>query len=302
MRRPIMATAVCAGLLFVMAGTASARHETAPSSALGMGDTANASAVGPAALHLNPAGMSQARQYAFEVGYNFFENGPGHALVASAVDSKKNPALSMGVSYAHLISERNGADREGYAVRSGLGTGFHNQTFGMSVGVSGNMLRITNGAKDDDENGESDDLDNISMDAGVILDFFHRFRIGCVGRNLFHTEDEKMLLERDSGKEIGAGLAVAIKTLELSFDMDFGMDEKWTDYRVGGQWLLMGALVLRTGFTMEEVRDGTGERRNHLAAGVGYVSQIVAADLAMKAPLDESGEVIFSAGFRYFLP
>ena len=223
-------------------------------------------------------------------------------LVASAVDSKTNPALAMGVSYAHLISEREGLDREGYAVRSGLGTGFHNETFGMSVGVSGYLLRLTNGAKDDDDNKEADDLNNISMDAGVILDFFHRFRIGCVGRNLFHTEDEKMLLERESAKELGAGLAFAIKTLELSVDLDFGLEEKWMDYRVGGQWLLFGAFVLRSGLAFEEVRDGSGERRKHLAAGVGYVSQIIAADLAMQAPLDESGDVVFSAGLRYFLP
>ena len=52
----------------------------------------------------------------------------------------------------------------------------------------------------------------------------------------------------------------------------------------------------------EQVRGGQGEHVKHLAVGVGYVSQIVAADLAMRAPLDDDGAVIFSAGMRYFLP
>ena len=172
----------------------------------------------------------------------------------------------------------------------------------MSVGVSGYMLRLTNGLKDDDDNGEADDLNNISMDAGLIMDFVHRIRLGFVARNLFHTEDVKMAAELESEKELGAGIAVSLNKLELSFDADFGVDDNWTDYRVGGQWLLFGTFVLRSGIAFEQVRGGQGEHVKHLAVGVGYVSQIVAADLAMRAPLDDDGAVIFSAGMRYFLP
>ena len=295
-------TLLCTLVIVSASPLASARVETAPSSALGKADTAVASAIGPMALHLNPAGMAQVRQYAMEVGYNFLEDGPGHVLVASAVDSKTNPALAMGVSYAHIFSEQNGRDRDGFGVRAGLGTGYRNQSFGFSLGVSGYMLKLTRGLADDEENEETDDIDNISMDAGVILEIMQRFRMGFVARNLFHTDDARMLEEPNAEKSLGVGLAAGVDMLELSVDADFGVNEKWTDVRVGAQYLLMGAMVLRLGASFEDVENVLGQQRKDIAFGVGYVSPVVAADLGMRLPLDDNDNVVFSAGVRYFLP
>jgi hypothetical protein len=92
---------------------AAAREDGAPAAALGLADAVRSSATGAAGLYFNPAGMGLNHQYSFEAGYSFTKDQPGHAVGASAVDSKTNPALAMGMAYTFITSEEGGGSRSG---------------------------------------------------------------------------------------------------------------------------------------------------------------------------------------------
>jgi len=285
------------GLLFSLSEPVRAqiRDDGAPAAALGVGDAVTGVAVGSTALYFNPAGMSRVQQYAVETGYNFSSDLEGHVFTATAVDSKTNRSLGMGLSYAFVSSLRDGRDRDGSVIRGGLSTGHRTTDFSISAGVGGRYSTLAWGDEDTVENGENDDINYFTLDAGLMAEFSGVFNIGLVGRNLIDTKHVA-----EAPRSIGVGIGGKFKTFSISADFNADLqseDEPVFSYGVGAQLLMESMIVLRAGYT------GGGLRNtNHISAGISYVSQMVGVDVAFRQGIEESSDTTFSLAMKVFMP
>lgn len=275
---------------------AQAREDGATATALGVADTVRASAAGATALYFNPAGMSRLRQYAFEANYSFLNDLSGHAIGIAAVDSSTNQMLAMGVAYNYLIGTPGGVDRDGHNVRGGLSSGYATQDFGIYGGVGGRYTSLTRGRSDSATNGEIDDVEFFTIDAGLLLTISDVFRLGVVGQNLIDTQSIS-----EAPRLVAVGAAVQLDVFEIAFDTVFDLqtnpDEVLITYSVGAQLLLKEIVVLRLGFVADGVKD-----TNRIAAGASYVSQLIGVDLGFQRSIDRGDDTIVSLGLKVFLP
>ncbi len=274
--------------LTLVASTAHAREEGAPASALGLGDAVRATATGTSSLYFNPAGMGLVNQYAVEAGYGFSGDYSGHALGASAIDSKTNSALAMGVGYNYILGEEpGGGARDGHSVRAGLASGYAWEGFGFQVGVGGKYLTLDRAGKKD--------YRYFTMDAGLIVEIANMVRVGVAAQNLIATKAD------DAPRSIGLGAAVTIDAFQASFDTTLDIETDPSNlfplYSVGAQYLFAGMIVARAGFSL-----GGQDGGKHIAAGAGYVSDSIAADASFQKRIDGEGGLLFSLSVRYFLP
>lgn len=269
---------------------AHAREDGAPAAALGQADAVRASGVGTSALYFNPAGMSTIRQYSFEAGYSLLQDvTDGHAFGVSAVDSATNGNLAMGLGYNYITSKQGNVDRDGHSARFALATGYGGQDWSFSVGVGGRYLDLARG-------GDTSDVEFFTVDAGLIFQLGNILRLGVAGQNLIDT---KAISE--APRKVGFGAAARFSSLELSFDTELDIqtyeDETPATFLVGAQYFFEQGIVVRAGFAADGLRD-----QNRFAVGASYVSATIGADLAYTRATDDSGDSIFSASFKYFLP
>jgi hypothetical protein len=68
-------------------------------------------------------------------------------------------------------------------------------------------------------------------------------------------------------------------------------------YGVGAQYLIAGMVVVRAGFGYRGL-----DADKSLSAGVGYMSQSLAADVSFSKSLDDADAAVLSLSVRYFLP
>lgn len=275
---------------------AQAREDGAPAAALGAGDAVRASATGAAGLYFNPAGMGMNHQYSFEAGYSYTRDQPGHAVGASAVDSKTNPALAMGMAYTFITSEEGGGSRSGHRIRGGLAAGHAWDSVAFSVGVGIHYLNLKRefAALADPLN---KDPSFLTIDAGVIIEVMRVVRLGVVGQNLIDTKTVS-----EAPRKVGIGLTAILGKVEISFDTDLDLqtapnNKPTPSYAFGTQALLGGSVVTRTGFVLDNILD---EKR--LTMGLGYVSKVVAGDIGVAKAVDRKGAWMLSVGLRYFMP
>ena len=272
------------------------REDGAPASALGVADSVRATAAGSNALFFNPAGMSAMRQYAVEAGYSFLDGTSGHALGVSAVDSATNSFLGMGLAYTFITGAPGGRDRDGHQFRGALSTGYRGNGFSIFAGVGARYLTLDAGKEDSASNGETDDVEFFSLDAGLLLQISSFLRVGVVGHNLIDTK-----ATHEAPRSLGVGLAFVLGQFQLSADVEIDLqsiaDETTTSFCFGAQYMLKLGFVIRAGFKIDNVRD-----QKRFAVGLSYVTQRIAGDLAYSRTVAEMGEDIVSAGFRVFLP
>jgi hypothetical protein len=300
--------------LVLLAFPAQARPDGASVMALGLADAVGGSPVGSNALFFNPAGMTLVKQYAVEGSYVYTEASKGHGLTASAVDSKTNPVLGLGVAYTQIDTVFGGLDRKGNSIRGGVSGGHSTRGFGFHLGVAVNYTKLQLGEADltaaevealDDEDKEIpqvDDVEFTTMDAGLIIQVVPTVRLAVVARNLLDTSaggrdrqpDERPL-------EIATGCTLGFQQFELTFDADMDLetdpDKTIVTYKVGTQFLLSGAVVVRGGFSADGHDD-----HERLGFGLGYVDRIMAVDLGMRATVDVGDGFDAGVSFRYFLP
>lgn len=295
-RRVAATFGITALLLAVPANSfAQARDEGAPANSLGVGDSVRASAVGSSALFFNPAGMPRLKQYAIEAGYSFLNGRDGHSFGIGMVDSATNESLAMGAQYNYILSKRNGKDRDGHNIRGGLATGYATKDFAIYGGLGVRYGSLTVGASDTGDNGETDDVEFFTMDAGLMLTISDMFRIGVVGQNLILTNDSA------SPRTIGVGVALQVDDFEMgvdaNLDIETGDDGPLVSWHIGASYLIENLIAIRLGFVYDQ---GTEDKR--IAAGASYVSKLIGVDLGFQQSLDYSDDTIFSLGVRVFLP
>lgn len=296
-------TALC----LLIASAAQAREEGAPATALGMSDAVRAAAVGTTGLFFNPAGIGLVSQYAVEAGYSFAPDLAGHAVGAYAVDSRTNQALAMGTGYTFIFSEVPGLnsegktimrDRTGHQVRAGLASGWDWDNFGFRVGVGVRYQTLTVGSSDNYANGQHDDVEFFTMDAGLVLDIYQMFRVAVVGHNLIDTGPNA---RSTSPRSIGLGAAGMFDAFQVTFDADLDVmtdsSGVLASYGVGAQYLIAGIIVVRAGFGYRGL-----DADKSLSAGVGYMSSSLAADVSFSKSIDDADAAVLSLSIRYFLP
>ena len=287
-------SAVC---VLVMASQAHGqlRDDGAPASALGSADAVTGNATGTSALYFNPAGMSRLQQYAIESGYNFASGIEGHTFTASAVDSKTNGNIAMGLGYAYVSSILSGEDRDGNTIRGGLSTGYRTKEFSIFAGVGGKYSALTRGGEDTDTIVGTADVEYFTLDAGLMAEFAGVFTLGLVGRNLI---DSKSLQE--APRTIGVGLGGQFKEFSISGDLNVDIqsqEEAVLSYAAAIQLLIQSAIVVRIGYN-----GGGLTKTNYISGGLSYVSKLMGADLAFRQSVDGDSETSFSLGVKVFLP
>ena len=277
---------------------AHAREEGAPAAALGIGDAVRATATGASGLFFNPAGIGLLSQYSIEAGYTFTDDMAGHALGASAVDSKTNAALAMGVGYAFLMGEEDSVQRQGHQVRGAISSGWRWEDFAFRVGVGGRYLTLDNTALGGEQ--------FFTLDAGLVMEIVRMFRIGVSAQNLVDTRtgahrNAGLAANPRAPRQLGAGAALTIQAFQASFDatMDLQTDPNnlFVQYAVGAQYLIANMVVMRAGFQL-----GGYDDHQTVTFGAGYVSDMLAADVSVAKRVDRDGGIVASFAFRYFLP
>ena len=287
-------------VLAMVAGTSSAhaqpREDSGFAESLGVGDNARANAFGPAAIFLNPAGLSRARAYVIEVGYNYLDGKDGHAFSAAAVDSKTNQWVSIGVAYSYLTTQPGGIDRDGHGFRGALSTAYVSGDFAIFAGVGARYMGLQIG-KDDDDTSESNDIDEWTLDAGLMFDLARRIKVGVVGANLLDTK-----ADAEAPRKLGVGLAFVFDALEVSGDLEIDLtgrsDQTVRTYGFGAQYAFAGMFAARAGLTIDQLNDA----HERISAGFGYISDQFALDLAYSSAVSDPANMLVSVSLRYIPP
>ena len=291
--------AMCAAAAIALMPTsasAQSREDGAPALSLGVGDSVRASAVGSSALYFNPGGMARLKQYAIEAGYSFLNTLGGHSFGVGMVDSATNEALAMGFQYNYVLGKRDGKDRDGHNLRGGLATGYATNDFAIYGGLGVRYTSFAVGKADSDGNGETDDIEFFTLDAGLVLTVGEMFRFGVAGQNLLDTKTV-----REAPRSIGIGAALQVDAFELAIDANLDVqtdpEDVLVSWHFGAQYLIENLVVARVGFVYDQ-----GRNDKRLAAGASYVSKLVGVDLGFQQSLDNGSDTIFSLAVRVFLP
>jgi hypothetical protein len=243
---------------------------------------------------LNPAGMSLAKVFTLEAGYQFITRDGGHLFNASVVDTTSGWQLGGGLYYSHRRISPSGVPRlSAHEVGVALSYPFGNR---VMIGATGKYFRLSGGPGEPD--GSASD-GGITVDAGVAVQVAPILTLGAVGYNL-----------RDLGTvqapvALGYGLALApVPTLVVAFDLlhDFTTNDPSRGTRVtaagGAELLLGGRLALRAGGG----RDG-GSGHGYVSAGVAGVSEAGTLDAGVRQDVSGDRKLTFLlVSARLFVP
>ena len=283
--------------LAVLAATppahAQSREDGTPAETLGTGDNAHASVWGPAALFINPAGLSRAHAVIVEGGYSYLEGRSGHAFTAAASDGMTNDYMAMGVAYTYMTGAPGGIDRDGHQFRGALSTGYVTKDVALYAGAGVRYLGLTIG-KSDAKSDEHNDVDAWTADIGLMLDIANRIRVGVTGANLVDTKTT------EAPRKLGLGLGLIFDALAITADMDVdlsGAARTIPRFGFGAEYSFAQAFHARVGFVSDQL---LAEER--IAAGFGYANNEFALDLGYSAAVQGSTDMVFALSFRYTPP
>lgn len=282
-------------LAVLIGGPAAAqpREDGAPAEMLGAGDTARANAWGPGALYFNPAGLLRVPAVLFSAGYSYLEGQEGHGLTASAVDAKTNDMVSIGAAYTFITGTPAGVgDRDGHQIRVGMGTGYRTGEVALYAGVGVRYLDLTIGEDDSDEGiDETNDVDDWTLDFGLILDFGGVVKLGVVGQNLLEVKSPEAM------RELGVGLSFVFGEIDVSANLDIdltGETDTFKSYGFGIDYVVAEAFHLRAGIVIDQV---TGQER--VTSGIGYSNETLALDLGYASAVDDPTDMVFALSLRF---
>lgn len=280
---------VAVSLLLLAATAAEAREQGASGSALGVGDAVHSTAVGPAAVFFNPAGLHQFIQYAIETGYQFDQPYGGHVFAASAADSASNQWVAMGTTYSYFFGHELATDesRRGHSFRVAAATGFRGESYSLHLGTTYRYMQI--------DVGDSGKSVAHSMDVGALITVKGLFRFGITGHNLIPTGLS------EAPRQLGMGVSVFYQNFLGAFDavLDFDSKVGKTDanLHVGLEYAIAGIVPLRLGYIADRI-GGT----HYVTGGIGYVSKYVAVDFGFRQSVIDGKDNLFSLNVRAFIP
>ncbi|MBC8133839.1 MAG: hypothetical protein H7X95_12720, partial [Deltaproteobacteria bacterium] len=261
---------------------------------LSMGGAGRADARGGAAPLMNPAGMSLARVYTLEGGYQFMNRGGGHLVHTSVVDSTSGFNLAGAAFYTYrTASTPTGGTVSGHEPGLSLSFPFGDRVL---VGVSGKYLRVSGGpAEPDARNSHS----GITADVGLIVRAGAMLTLGVAGYNLrdLSTVHAPVALGYGAALTPMPDFVIAVDGLHdfTTTDPSRGVT---TSIGGGAEYTFQRRVVFRGGGG----RDGRS-RNGYVAGGIAGMSELGAVDFGFRQ--DVAGDykaTVFVVGLRLFVP
>ena len=286
MKRHIIRSLFAVGIILTSL-PAMSQDITSNASGIALSEAVRSTAVGPTALTYNPAAMHQFVQYAVETSYRYAAPASGHVFSASIVDSATNQALAAGMSYTYLMDEPLGSgERKGHVIRGALASGYRTREFSVHFGLGIGYYKFEpKGGKE---------LDEVSLDVGVLLVLKNMFRLAVVGHNLIETG------LADAPRRLGLGGSFLYRSFLLSFDsvLDFEtLDTTQAQYNVGLEYSVQNRIPIRVGYQMDRITE-----KQSISGGIGYVTRVFSVEFGFRQNLEDKTDNVFSINVRAFLP
>jgi hypothetical protein len=289
----ITTTGLLAGLLGLFAGTAPAWAQGTffpGARPLGVGGAMRAAATGDAGPMLNPSGISLARAFSLEAGYQYGGSPDTHDLRVSAVDSTSGLNLGGAYYYAyHHEALANGLSQEGHLGGASLSFPFLDKVF---LGANIKYLHFRDAAEVKHT--------GVTFDAGLTIRPLPQISVAAVAYNL------REVATAWAPFAVGGGAALLpMQGLLLAFDTVwtkvYGDPERShaLHFMGGAEFSLAAAAYLRAGGG----HDGL-TKNGYISGGVTMLSANLGA-LDLGARQDVSGETkntIVAVTARLFVP
>jgi hypothetical protein len=291
---------IAAAVLSLALGATAARGDIDATSvrSLSMGDALRAAAVGGAAMHLNPSGMTLLRAYQLEGSYLFRTSDSTDTFDVSVTDSVTS-RVGAGVYFDYVNADARDptgvkvGNRSGW--ESGVALAAPVADF-LTIGVLPKYMSITQPSS------AGGSAEGFTIDVGATLRPLPIVQAGVVGQNLVEMNSTR------APRQFAFGFAMnlfdaALADFDVVFDFDSARlegrgDHHDTIYHLGGEYLLGGKVAVRAGY----IHDG-GLGQNDLALGTGIVTQSIAIDVGGRKPLDGPGDrsILYGVAVRLFL-
>ena len=276
-------------LATLVAGTTWAQGELPwlSTRSIGMGGALRGAATGTAALSLNPSGISLARSYVIEGGYQFLRGSDGHVASLAIADSTSGFNIGGGIYYNYVTASPSGAGERGRH-EAGAALSF---PFGDKVSLGGTVryLRI----RREMETVLKPKTNGFTFDAGLTVRPVSFVSIGLAGRGLRDMEDPQAPLT------LGGGLALTPRP-ELVVAVDaYNVQVAPASYLVisgGAEYTIASMLSVRLG-------GGRMDDEAFGSAGLSVVSEVGAVDLGGQMAFSGAGSSLYlGVSGRLFVP
>jgi hypothetical protein len=321
MRRPLLILTLLSSLL-VGASVAHAQADFPGVRALGMGEANRAIATGAEAPMLNPAGMSQVKQYVIEAMYGFKVETLGNNVNVSLVDSVTsrvaaglfydyiNESPKLAFNWAGGFQSTTSLSREGHVAGLSLSIPLGDK---FIIGATAKYLHLSTTAPLPPPTVPSsltfDSVNGITFDVGILVRLGDHFHIGVVGYNLWDHGS------RETPLSLGGGVSyMPVPSLSINFDAvinftgyqtyhyDMTTGKTTLDQRTTGrlgpglEYIIAQHVPIRAGVVYD-----SGLPATYLTAGAGYLSHSWGIDVGYRGKVDGGKESFIMAGLRIFV-
>jgi hypothetical protein len=254
---------------------------------IGMGGALRGAATGTAALSLNPSGISLARSYVVEGGYQYLRGLDGHVAGLAIADSTSGFNLGGGIYYHYATASPEGAGARGrHEAGAALSFPFGDK---VTLGATLRYLRIHR----DMEVLLRPKTNGFTFDAGLTVRPVSFLSIGLAGRGLRDMEDPQ------APRTLGGGLVLSPKP-ELVVAVD-----AYNVWVAPASYLVVSGGLEYTFVSMLALRLGGGRRDDEAfgSAGLSVVSEVGALDLGGQMAFSgRSSSLYLGISGRLFVP
>ena len=259
---------------------------------LGMGESLRGAAAGSAALFLNPSGISLARSYVVEAGYQRAQSLEGNIAHLAVADSTSAFNVGGGMYYTYATASPEEA----------AGLGRHEWGLALSfplgdvatIGGTARYLRARLDAEPPPGTAPAAKTTGITFDAGLTIRPFSFLSVGLVGTSL------RELGTSQATMALGGGVvATPVQSLVLAVDAVSNKvgDERRLTTSGGAEYTFVTRLALRGGGGT--VQDG----ESFGTAGLTVLSEVGALDVGVRVDFTGESESLFiGLGARLFVP
>jgi hypothetical protein len=259
---------------------------------LGMGESLRGAAAGTTALFLNPSGMSLARSYVMEAGYQKAQGLEGHVAHAAIADSTSAFNLGGGIYYTYATASPD--DRAGFGRHEGGVALSFPLGDAATIGATTRYLRTWTDAGPAAAPSPAVKKNGFTFDAGLTVRAGKMLSLGLVGYGL------RDLGTSQATRGFGGGVAV-IPTGQLALAVDAVSDELGEERRLtvsgGAEYTFLTSVAVRLGGG--SVQDGEAFG----TAGLSVLSEVGALDIGGRLDMNGKSESLYiGLAARLFIP
>jgi len=297
--RTLVFATLLAALFAFGAAPARAFEDYQETRVLGMGGASRAYAIGGAGPLINPSGMSLAKSYTIEGGYEYAHRFSDNFLHASVVDSTSEYNIAGGLYYTYHFSNPAGL-AAGHGHEAGLAISLpFGEIMAMGATVKYTRLSGADAAPDGHDGG-------VTFDIGATVRPVKALSLGLVGVNLYDLHDGQF----PRGITYGAAY-IPLPNLLVALDGRTNLDpdnygRKGTSVMAGGDFTIAERVAVRLGGGYDAAT-GAG----YLTLGVSGLSEIGAFDAGLRQDITRgdlapgvpaSLQTVLGVSLRLFVP